>query len=149
MTKANPRKTHAKTTSKTQREAAPQSARTKKSSLTTGPGCEPVDAVSTIPPLITLRTQLEQALRTGTGASLAELCTMSGWQAHSCRAFLSGLRKRGDTLLRTEDVDGVRRYRLKAPLASKESMSQKKAPPLKIKRPSKTARTGLNRKAVG
>jgi hypothetical protein len=90
MTKANPHKMHAKTASQPPLNAAPQSARTEKSSLATDPSSEPVDTAQTIPLRITLRAQIEQALLTGTGASLAELSKMSGWQAHSRRVLLSG-----------------------------------------------------------
>lgn len=31
------------------------------------------------------------------GATLAEIGTATGWQPHSCRAFLTGLRKKGKT----------------------------------------------------
>ena len=29
------------------------------------------------------------------GATLVDLCALTGWQAHTCRAFLTGLRKKG------------------------------------------------------
>lgn len=34
-------------------------------------------------------------LRTGTGASLEEMIEATGWQAHTVRAAMTGLRKRG------------------------------------------------------
>lgn len=39
-------------------------------------------------------------LRTGTGASLEDMCDATGWQAHSVRAALTGLRKRGHVIER-------------------------------------------------
>jgi len=39
-------------------------------------------------------------LRGGTGASLEEMCEATGWQAHSVRAALTGLRKRGHAIER-------------------------------------------------
>jgi len=43
------------------------------------------------------------------GATLAELCDQTGWLAHSARAFLTGLRKRGHRVERTRS-EGVTRY---------------------------------------
>jgi DNA-binding transcriptional regulator PaaX len=40
------------------------------------------------------------------GASLAALCTATGWQAHSARAALSVLRKSGYTIERVSEDDG-------------------------------------------
>jgi hypothetical protein len=35
-----------------------------------------------------------------------------GWQAHSVRAALTGLRKEGNELTRTRDAAGITHYRL-------------------------------------
>jgi len=43
------------------------------------------------------------------GATLAELCEQTGWLAHSARAFLTGLRKRGHRVERSRN-EGVTRY---------------------------------------
>jgi len=43
------------------------------------------------------------------GATLAEVCGQTGWLAHSARAFLTGLRKRGHRVERTRS-EGVTRY---------------------------------------
>ena len=40
-------------------------------------------------------------LQTGTGASLEDMITATGWQAHTVRAAMTGLRKRGYTITRT------------------------------------------------
>jgi len=40
------------------------------------------------------------------GASLAALCKATGWQAHSVRAALSTLRKKGLPIERREGADG-------------------------------------------
>ncbi len=47
------------------------------------------------------------------GATIAELTKATGWQPHSCRAFLTGLRKKGHAITR-EDRDGVTAYRMSA-----------------------------------
>lgn len=48
------------------------------------------------------------------GATLADLCAMTGWQAHTCRAFLTGLRKKGRVLERSHRADGASVYNLAA-----------------------------------
>lgn len=47
------------------------------------------------------------------GATIAELTKATSWQPHSCRAFLTGLRKKGHAITR-EDRDGVTAYRMTA-----------------------------------
>ncbi|WP_217359507.1 DUF3489 domain-containing protein [Ruegeria arenilitoris] len=42
--------------------------------------------------------KVQHLLRRPSGASLAELCKTTGWQPHSVRAALSGLRKKGVTI---------------------------------------------------
>ena len=44
------------------------------------------------------------------GASIAELTKATGWQPHSVRAALTGLRKKGRGVVRTKDHQGVTRY---------------------------------------
>lgn len=44
------------------------------------------------------RSLVLDLLRREDGATLPELCTATGWQAHSVRAVLTGLRKRGSVL---------------------------------------------------
>ncbi len=43
-------------------------------------------------------------LRTGTGASLEDMTEATGWQAHTVRAAMTGLRKRGYRV--TRHVEG-------------------------------------------
>ena len=45
-------------------------------------------------------------LRRQDGATLGELCVATGWQAHSARAVLTGLRKKGHVIerLRRDDM---------------------------------------------
>jgi hypothetical protein len=47
------------------------------------------------------------------GASLAELVQATGWLPHTTRAALTGLRKKGHGIIRT-DRDGVSRYHIAA-----------------------------------
>lgn len=53
-------------------------------------------------------------LRRKDGATLPDICSQTGWQAHSARGFLSGTvrKKLGLTLLSEKGDDGARRYRL-------------------------------------
>lgn len=52
-------------------------------------------------------TIVEQLLTCQEGASLDELTTATAWQPHSCRAFLTGLRKKGWVIDRTKRDDGT------------------------------------------
>jgi len=55
------------------------------------------------------------------GASLDAICKATGWQAHSARAALSGLRKTGAVIERAparDDKGGGSVYRLIAPAES-------------------------------
>jgi len=46
------------------------------------------------------------------GASLGDITAATGWQAHSIRAFLTGLRKKGINLEREQRRDGATGYRI-------------------------------------
>ena len=46
------------------------------------------------------------------GATSAEMITVTNWQPHSVRAFLSGLRKKGHVLAREARKSGEAAYRL-------------------------------------
>lgn len=46
------------------------------------------------------------------GATLGAMCEATGWQAHTCRAFLTGLRKKGKEVARDKAVAGKAIYRL-------------------------------------
>ena len=54
------------------------------------------------------------------GASLPQLCKATGWQTHSVRAALTGLRKKGYVIERTRAEDGTTSYRItSAPIGAK------------------------------
>ncbi len=57
-------------------------------------------------------------LQRPTGASIAELTKATGWQPHSVRAALTGLRKKDHKVVRTKDDQGVTRYSIAAEPAS-------------------------------
>jgi len=48
------------------------------------------------------------------GAAIGDLIEVTGWQTHSVRAALTGLRKEGKELVRDKDAAGVTHYRLAA-----------------------------------
>ena len=55
---------------------------------------------------------VQELLARDGGASLAELCEVTGWLPHTCRAFLTGLRKRGQSPGKAKRDDGVTFYHL-------------------------------------
>jgi predicted ArsR family transcriptional regulator len=62
-------------------------------------------------PPATKRAQIEVLLRRKKGAKLADLQKTTGWQAHSIRAALSGLRKKGITVKADKNTKGETIYR--------------------------------------
>jgi len=51
-------------------------------------------------------------LRRSTGATIAQLEKTTGWQPHSVRAALTGLRKKGLDVQRDKNAKGVTVYRI-------------------------------------
>ena len=45
------------------------------------------------------------------GATLDDLVAATGWQPHSTRAALTGIKKKGRSIT-SEKIDGIRRYRV-------------------------------------
>lgn len=60
----------------------------------------------------TKRAQIVGLLQRRRGASLVELTAATGWQAHSVRAALTGLRKQNVRVNRTTDKNGGSVYRI-------------------------------------
>jgi hypothetical protein len=58
---------------------------------------------------------VKKLLNRSKGATLAELQTATAWQPHSVRAFLSGIRKKGDVLEKEPRKSGETAYRIAAP----------------------------------
>ena len=52
-------------------------------------------------------------LSRGAGATVAEIMKSTGWKEHSCRAFLTGVRK-SQKLLKEQRSDGKTAYRIEA-----------------------------------
>ena len=55
------------------------------------------------------------------GASVAEVTAVTNWQPHSVRAFLSGLRKKGNVLTREQRKSGEQTYRIVEVVAASTS----------------------------
>lgn len=72
---------------------------------------------STKPPK-TKRDTIIGMLRRPKGASIADLTSATGWQAHSVRAALTGLRKRDIDVVRTNGTDSGTVYRIGGAVSS-------------------------------
>lgn len=62
-------------------------------------------------PPATKAAQVEKLLKSRSGASIAELVEATSWKPHSCRAFLTGLRKKGRVIQRAKRKDGTTYYK--------------------------------------
>lgn len=60
----------------------------------------------------TKASKVTKLLLRNSGASIAEIMAITNWQAHSARAFLAGLRKKGLAVVRETRKDGETGYRL-------------------------------------
>lgn len=58
---------------------------------------------------------VERLLKRSRGATVAEMSTSTGWQSHSVRAHLSGLRKKGLQLVKEDRKSGETAYRIGKP----------------------------------
>jgi len=56
-------------------------------------------------------TTVTKMLSRGTGATVAEIMKATGWKEHSCRAFLTSVRKT-NKLLKEQRSDGKTAYRI-------------------------------------
>jgi hypothetical protein len=61
-------------------------------------------------PRQTKASVVEALLTREGGASLEAMSEATGWQAHTCRAFLTGMRKKGREPIRASDKDGKSIY---------------------------------------
>ena len=51
-------------------------------------------------------------LRRSSGATIAQIQKATGWQSHSVRAALTGLRKKGNDVQRDKNAKGVTVYQI-------------------------------------
>ena len=78
---------------------------------------------ATAPPAPSKSDTVIKLLLRAKGATPMELIAATGWQAHSLRAFLSGLRKKGRSIVRDARKTGEFAYRIVAtspPSASRD-----------------------------
>lgn len=73
--------------------------------------------------------QVTQALQSPAGATLAQLGTLTGWQPHSIRAALSGLRKAGHAITTNKDAGGATVYRIAPSTGEEASEAARTSPP--------------------
>jgi hypothetical protein len=64
--------------------------------------------------ILTKTETIIKLLRRSKGASISQLQTVTGWQAHSIRAAMTGLRKRGHEIERRRK-DAVSSYHIAQP----------------------------------
>ena len=57
------------------------------------------------------RATVTKMLSRGTGATVAEIMKSTGWKEHSCRAFLTGVRKT-NKLVKEQRPDGKTAYHI-------------------------------------
>lgn len=62
----------------------------------------------------TKASKVEALLARKAGVTLDQICQATGWQAHTCRAFMSGLRKKGREIVRETGKTGKSIYRFGA-----------------------------------
>ena len=62
-------------------------------------------------PRLSKKSTILELLQRPRGAVIGELTAATGWQSHSVRAVLTGLRKEGRELLRDKDDAGITHYR--------------------------------------
>src|SRR6266851_2368872 len=70
--------------------------------------------VPATPPRSSKKAAIVALLERPNGAAISDLTEATGWQVHSVRAALTGLRKEGKELVRSKDAGGLTHYRLAA-----------------------------------
>lgn len=71
-------------------------------------------AITQKKPIATKPETILKLVRRKSGATLKSLQDTTGWQPHSVRAALTGLRKKGHAIERGTDAKGVTVYRITA-----------------------------------
>ena len=69
----------------------------------------------------TKASKVEAMLRRKTGATLEQIGKATEWQSHTCRAFLSGLRKKGHDVRRDVNEKGKSVYRVESACVTAEN----------------------------
>ena len=114
MTKTN-KKASAKTAARPPRKEAgqaPSSRKSRKPAAAAATSAAPVASPSIVPARQTKKGSILALLQRPNGAAIGELIEVTGWQVHSVRAALTGLRKEGKELVRDKNAAGVTLYRI-------------------------------------
>jgi hypothetical protein len=91
---------------------APISRKSRKPAAAAVTSAAPAARPSIIPARQTKKGSILALLQRPKGAAIGELIEVTGWQVHSVRAALTGLRKEGKELVRDKDEAGVTLYRI-------------------------------------
>lgn len=83
---------------------------------------EKMPTAATSKPKSQTKASIVEAFERKDGASLEAIGKATGWQSHSSRAFLTGLRNKGRELVRYQDSKGSSIYRL-TPLDADEAQA--------------------------
>ena len=98
-----------RTARKSTKPTLPQRSATKVASSRT-----PTARAAAAPARPSKKAAIVALLKRPNGAAIGDLTAATGWQLHSVRAALTGLRKEGKELVRDKDAAGVTHYRLAA-----------------------------------
>lgn len=63
----------------------------------------------------TKSSRVETMLARKAGARIDEMCEATGWQPHTCRAFMTSLRKKGREVTREKNSRGKNIYKMAKP----------------------------------
>ena len=91
---------------------APSSRKSRKPAAAAATSAAPVASPSIVPARQTKKGSILALLQRPNGAAIGELIEVTGWQVHSVRAALTGLRKEGTELVRDKNAAGVTLYRI-------------------------------------
>lgn len=85
----------------------------------------PLQTLATVPVPLNKQSQLIDLLRRPEGATLSELISVMGWQAHSIRGIISGVlrKKLGLVVIRFKSESGESGYRIASPVVSGDVQS--------------------------
>ena len=108
MTKTN-KKAGTKTATRRPRKSAGQRVASRKPRKQ---AAAPAASPSATPARQTKKGSILALLQRPKGAAIGELIKATGWQVHSVRAALTGLRKEGKELVRDKNEAGVTLYRI-------------------------------------
>jgi hypothetical protein len=116
MTKTN-KKAGTKTATRRPRKSAGQRAASRKprkqaAAPAMAEPAAPAASPSATPARQTKKGSILALLQRPKGAAIGELIKATGWQVHSVRAALTGLRKEGKELVRDKNEAGVTLYRI-------------------------------------